>query len=179
MASNLSREKLLFYAAAGGLGGLGAWGAAEPFLGIRFVYARDLLLGALIGFFIGAFLACIEAMSVGQWRQALRGIRSGGVIGAFGGALGLLVGEIAFDILRLQREDPGMVGSGGAGRPRRRMGIAVQRAPAQRRNRRACGRSTGRLLLPGAHRHLSSGVRPRDRDYRARNPDRLLHRPRR
>ena len=94
MASNLSREKLLFYAAAGGLGGLGAWGAAEPFLGIRFVYARDLLLGALIGFFIGAFLACIEAMSVGQWRQAARGIRSGGVIGAFGGAIGLLVGEL-------------------------------------------------------------------------------------
>ena len=99
MAGNLSREKLLFYAAAGGLGGLGAWGAAEPFLGIRFVYARDLLLGALIGFFIGAFLACIEAMSVGQWRQTARGIRSGGVIGAFGGAIGLLVGEFAFDIL--------------------------------------------------------------------------------
>ena len=99
MASNLSREKLLFYAVAGGLGGLAAWGAAESFLGIRSVYARDLLLGALIGFFIGAFLACIEAMSVGQWRQALRGVRTGGIIGALGGALGLLVGEFAFDIL--------------------------------------------------------------------------------
>ncbi len=99
MASTLSREKLLFYAAAGGLGGFAAWGAAEPFLGIRYVYGRDLIFGALIGAFIGAFLASIEAMSVGQWRQALRGIRSGGVIGAAGGALGLFVGEIAFDIL--------------------------------------------------------------------------------
>ncbi len=99
MAINVSREKLLFYAAAGGLGGLAAWGAAEPFLGIRYVYVRDALLGALIGLFIGAFLAAIEAMSVGQWRQALRGIRSGGIIGAIGGAVGLLVGEISFDIL--------------------------------------------------------------------------------
>jgi hypothetical protein len=100
MASSLSREKLLFYAAAGGLGGFAAWGAAEPFLGIRNVYGRDLLFGALIGLFITAFLASIEAMSVGQWRQAFRGIRSGGIIGMAGGALGLLVAEFAFDILR-------------------------------------------------------------------------------
>ncbi len=99
MAINVSREKLLFYAVAGGLGGLAAWGAAEPFLGIRHVYFRDALLGALIGLFIGAFLAAIEAMSVGQWRQALRGIQSGGAIGAIGGAIGLLVGEMSFDIL--------------------------------------------------------------------------------
>jgi|SRR5580658_8404072 hypothetical protein len=99
MASNVSREKLLFYAAAGALGGFAAWGAAEPFLGIRSVYSRDLLLGALVGAFIGAFLASIEALSVGQWRQALRGVRGGGVIGALGGALGLAVGEVAFDLL--------------------------------------------------------------------------------
>jgi hypothetical protein len=99
MATNVSREKLLFYAVAGGLGGLAAWGAAEAFLGIHFVYMRDGVLGALIGLFIGAFLAAIEAMSVGQWRQALRGIQSGGIIGAIGGAVGLLVGELSFDIL--------------------------------------------------------------------------------
>ncbi len=99
MATTVSREKLLFYAAAGGLGGLGAWGAAEPFLGIRFVYARDVLLGALVGLFIAAFLASIEALSVGQWRQALRRARSGVAIGAIGGALGLLVAETTFDLL--------------------------------------------------------------------------------
>jgi hypothetical protein len=99
MAINVSREKLLFYAVAGGLGGLAAWAAAEPFLGIRQVYVRDALLGALIGLFIGAFLASIEAMSVGQWRQALRGVQAGGLIGAIGGAVGLLVGEVGFDIL--------------------------------------------------------------------------------
>lgn len=99
MASNVSREKLLFYAAAGALGGFGAWGAAEPFLGIRFVYGRDVLLGALIGLFIGAFLASIEALSVGQWRQAARGVQFGAIFGAIGGAAGLLVGEFAFDVL--------------------------------------------------------------------------------
>ncbi|MBI3758892.1 MAG: FHA domain-containing protein [Deltaproteobacteria bacterium] len=99
MASNVSREKLLFYSAAGGLGGLGAWGAAEPFLGIRFVYGRDMVLGALVGVFIGAFLASIEALSVGQWRQAIRGLQFGAIFGAIGGAAGLLIGEFAFDVL--------------------------------------------------------------------------------
>jgi len=99
MASNLSREKLLFYAAAGGLGGFAAWGAAEPFLGIRSVFGRDILLGALIGFFIAAFLASIEALSVGQWRQALRGASAGGTIGMIGGAIGLVIAEVAFDLL--------------------------------------------------------------------------------
>jgi hypothetical protein len=99
MASNVSREKLLFYAAAGGLGGLAAWGSSEPFLGIRFVYGRDLVLGALVGLFIGAFLASIEALSVGQWRQAGRGMQFGAIFGAIGGAAGLLVGEFAFDVI--------------------------------------------------------------------------------
>ena len=100
MASNVSREKLLFYAAAGALGGFAAWGAAEPFLGIRSVYLRDILLGMMIGALIGAFLASIETLSVGQIRQAMRRFAVGGVIGAIGGALGLIVGEIAFDMMR-------------------------------------------------------------------------------
>jgi len=104
MAINVSREKLLFYVAAGAFGGLGAWGAAEPFLGIRYVFVRDLLLGAIIGLFIAAFLASIEALSVSQWRQAARGARFGVIIGAVGGAGGLLVGELTFDVL------PGLVG---------------------------------------------------------------------
>ncbi len=99
MGTNLSREKLLFYAAAGALGGFAAWGIAEPFLGIRNIWIRDVILGALIGLFIAAFLASIEAMSVGQWRQAGRGIWSGGIIGLCGGAIGLVVAEIAFDFL--------------------------------------------------------------------------------
>jgi FHA domain len=106
MASNVSREKLLFYAAAGALGGLGAWGASEPFaylngliLGISAVWYHDAILGALVGAFIGAFLASIEALSVSQMRLALRGVRTGALIGAAGGAAGLLVGEVAFDVL--------------------------------------------------------------------------------
>jgi hypothetical protein len=104
MAINVSREKLLFYAAAGALGGLGAWGAAEPFMGVRNVYFRDLLLGAMIGLFIAAFLASIEALSVSQWRQAMRGVQSGVIIGGIGGVVGLLVAELTFGVL------PGLVG---------------------------------------------------------------------
>src|ERR1700688_143313 len=99
MASNVSREKLLFYAAAGALGGVAAWGLSEPILGIRWVYGRDILFGALIGALISAFLASIETLSVGQIRQAARRFVVGGIIGAVGGALGLLVGELAFDVL--------------------------------------------------------------------------------
>ncbi|MGH7907185.1 MAG: hypothetical protein ACREP6_11200, partial [Candidatus Binataceae bacterium] len=97
MAAKVSREKLLFYAVAGGLGGLGAWGASEPFLGIRSVYGRDVVFGAIIGLFIAVFLASIEALSVSQWHQAARGTRSGAVFGIIGGAIGLIIGEFAFD----------------------------------------------------------------------------------
>ena len=94
MAINVSREKLLFYAAAGALGGFGAWGAAEPFMGVQNVYLRDLLLGAMVGLFIAGFLAAIEALCVSQWRQAARGAQSGVIIGGIGGMVGLLVAEL-------------------------------------------------------------------------------------
>jgi hypothetical protein len=58
-----------------------------------------MLLGGLVGLFIGAFLASIEALSVGQWRQAARGMQFGAIFGAIGGAAGLLVGEFAFDVI--------------------------------------------------------------------------------
>src|SRR5208282_5263700 len=104
MAINVSREKLLFYAAAGALGGFGAWGAAEPFMGVQNVYFRDLLLGAMVGLFIAGFLASIEALSVSQWRQAARGAQWGVIIGGVGGVVGLLVAELTFGVL------PGLVG---------------------------------------------------------------------
>ncbi len=99
MATNVSREKLLFYAIAGGLGGLGAWAAAEPFMGIRSPWARDLILGAIVGLFIASFLASIEALSVGQWRQVARGVKWVAIIGIFGGAVALVLAEAAFDVL--------------------------------------------------------------------------------
>jgi len=106
MASNVSQEKLLYYASAGALGGFAAWGVSEPFaglngtiLGIAAVWWHDVILGALIGALISAFLASIETLSVGQLRQAMRRFVVGGAIGAAGGALGLTVGEFAFDIL--------------------------------------------------------------------------------
>ena len=111
MASNVSREKLLFYAAAGGLGGLAAWGASEPsaylngyILGIRAFWFHDGILGAMVGLFIAGFLGSIESMSVGQWRLATRGAWSGVVFGSIGGAFGMLLGEALFGLL------PGITG---------------------------------------------------------------------
>ena len=92
MASNVSQEKLLFYAAAGGLGGFAAWGVQESVAGIRNYLLRDAATGLVIGLFICAFLASIETLSVGQVRQALRRFVLGGFIGAIGGGLGLLAG---------------------------------------------------------------------------------------
>src|ERR1700735_5407332 len=94
MASNVSQEKLLFYAAAGALGDFAAWGVSEPILGIRPVYALHILFGALIGALISAFLASIETLSVGQIRQAVRRFIVGGIIGAAGGGRGVVSGGI-------------------------------------------------------------------------------------
>jgi hypothetical protein len=99
MAINVSREKLLFYAAAGGLGGFAAWGVQESFAGIRNYLLRDAIQGLIVGLFICAFLASIEALSVGQWRQAMRGIKSGALFGALGGTFGFLMAELLFRIL--------------------------------------------------------------------------------
>src|SRR5579871_2539713 len=90
MASNVSREKLLFYAAAGGLGGFAAWGVQESFAGLSNYYLRDAVQGLIVGLFICAFLASIEAMRV---------IKSGAIFGAIGGAFGFLIAEILFRIL--------------------------------------------------------------------------------
>jgi hypothetical protein len=38
-------------------------------------------------------------LSVSQWRQALRGVKWGAIIGIFGGALALVLAEAAFDVL--------------------------------------------------------------------------------
>ena len=177
--ANVSREKLLFYAAAGGLGGLAAWGAAEPFMGIHSIYGRDIILGALVGAFIAAFLASIEALSVSQNRLALRGIRTGGMIGAIGGAVGLIVAELGLRCdARLFRPHPRMGGARHRGRPRRRMGDPLERATAQWRARRRGRRRTRRPVLSKPHHDLSAGVRPRHRDHHTRRADRLLHRTR-
>jgi hypothetical protein len=99
MASNVSREKLIFYSAAGGMGGFAGWGVQESFAGIRFYPLRDAIQGLIVGLFICAFLASIEALSVSQWRQAGRGIRSGAIFGGIGGAFGFLAAELLFRIL--------------------------------------------------------------------------------
>src|SRR5271156_5102594 len=154
MASNVSREKLLFYAAAGALGGFAAWGLSEPILGIRWVYGRDALIGALIS----AFLASIETLSVGQVRQAIRRFVVGGLVGAVGGALGLIVGELAFDVIG--GFNGRILGWGVLG-----IAVGLGGAPAQWRNWWRARRRARRIFLPEPDDHFSAGVRPCDRDH--------------
>ena len=177
MASNVSQEKLLFYAAAGALGGFAAWGLSEPILGIRWVYGRDILFGALIGALISAFLASIETLSVGQMRQAARRFAVGGVIGAAGGALGLLVGEFAFDVLG--GLNGRILGWGVLGIA---VGIGVGSASGSAARRRngaiggVLGGALGGFFYQSLTTYFSAGVRPRDRDHHSRRADRILHR---
>jgi hypothetical protein len=94
-----SRERLLFYSAAGALGGLAAWGLEESVAGIHSYWLRAALLGLAIGLCIGGFLAAIDRLSFGQWRLAGRSALGGLGFGALGGAAGLLLGELLFDLL--------------------------------------------------------------------------------
>src|SRR5258707_953231 len=80
MASNVSQEKLLFYAAAGGLGGFASWGLSGPSLRIPWGYGPAIFFGALIGPPLSAFLASVENPPVGQGRQGGRGCVRGWVM---------------------------------------------------------------------------------------------------
>jgi hypothetical protein len=93
----LSRERLILFTGAGLLGGLAGWAAAEP-LAVGNVYRLALLLGALSGVFIGAFIGVIEGLSAGHKNQTWQGLKLGGLAGLVGGGIGLLIGELAFDI---------------------------------------------------------------------------------
>src|SRR6266851_8223743 len=171
MASNVSSEKLLFYAAAGALGGFAAWGLAEPILGIRSVYGRDILFGALIGALISAFLASIETLSVGQWRQAARRFAVGGMIGAAGGALGLIVGELAFDVLGGLS---GRILGWGVLGIAVGLGVGSASGSAARRRNGAIGGMLGGAMggfFYQSDHHVSAGVRACDRDHYPRRAD--------
>ena len=116
-------------------------------------------------------------MSVGQWRQALRGIQAGGAHWC-DWRRGRLVGRRnGFDILRRPLwQDRGMGNPRHRGRPGARHGVRLGRPPAQRRLGRYRGRRLGRLRLLGPDPGFSAGFRARDCDHNTRRVDRILHR---
>lgn len=94
----LSRERLILFAGAGLLGGIAGWAAADPLAAVGNVYLRALLLGAVIGIFVGVFISAIEGLSVGHKNQTWEGVKLGALAGLLGGAGGLFMGELAFGV---------------------------------------------------------------------------------
>jgi pSer/pThr/pTyr-binding forkhead associated (FHA) protein len=94
----LSRERLVLFAGAGLLGGIAGWAAAEPLAGVGNVYLRAILLGAMIGVFVSAFIGAIEGLSASHKNQTWQGVKLGSLAGLVGGGSGLLIGELAFGL---------------------------------------------------------------------------------
>jgi hypothetical protein len=102
------RLRAYYYAVFGAIGGLVGWQASNV-LGLSFsqnIFVSDVVLGALLGVCLGIPLGAAEGLVA---LSPLRAVRSGGfagIAGLFAGAIGLPLGELAFQI----------VGAGGFGR---------------------------------------------------------------
>ena len=93
-------HKTILYGAAGALGGSAAW------IFILWVSAvvdqgllTEIMLGALAGMFIGAFIWSHEALSGRQYGAAMKRAAYGALAGLFGGATGAGLGNTAFAAL--------------------------------------------------------------------------------
>ncbi len=94
------RLRSYYYAVLGALGALLGWRVTDTFGFIRgqSVYLSDVLLGALIGLFLGFMIGAGEGLLTRSWFKALRaGVLAGG-IGLASGALGLPLGELIFQL---------------------------------------------------------------------------------
>lgn len=96
-------------ALAGGLGGAVSWLLIEPLVAPRLegvtslseLYPLDALFGALAGICIGAALGIAEGIIARSAYQARRGGLIGAGAGIVGGAIGLVIGEMVFQPLKM------------------------------------------------------------------------------
>jgi len=108
-------------------------------------------------------------------RQAARRFVLGGVIGAAGGALGLIIGELAFISWAASTAESSdgacleLRSDSASDRPRdRRHGGAMAQSAAY-------SRRASRIFLSEPDDHLSSSLRTRNRDYHPGRSDRIFH----
>ena len=105
----LLNDQRIRSALAGGLGGAVSWLLIEPLVAPQLeratsmseVYPIDALFGALAGICIGAALGIAEGIIVRSAYQARRGGLIGAGAGIVGGAIGLVIGEMVFQPLKL------------------------------------------------------------------------------
>lgn len=93
--------RLYYYALLGAIGGLIGWQISNV-LGLSFLnnlYLNEVVVGGLIGFFIGALIGVWEGISVRSAAYALRSALINGGLGMVGGAIGLPLAEGTFQFL--------------------------------------------------------------------------------
>ncbi len=102
--------RILRYTLAGMLGALIAWAFVNPFVPNRVAtlsYGLNLYIGLVSGGFIGLLLGVADALGSASRRDAMRSIATCGAVGAFGGVIGLNIGNAVFNAA--------LVAAGGAG----------------------------------------------------------------
>jgi hypothetical protein len=94
-------SRLYYYSLLGAIGGLIGWQASNV-LGLSFtniLYLTEVVVGGLIGFFIGALIGLAEGFAARSPMYALRSGLLTGLYGMLGGAIGLPLAEFGFQTL--------------------------------------------------------------------------------
>jgi hypothetical protein len=92
--------RLYYYAVLGAGGGLVGWQLSD-LLGLsftRFLFLNEMLVGALIGLSVGLLIGITEGAVMFNPLRALRAGLFGGGLGLVAGAVGLPLGELAFQL---------------------------------------------------------------------------------
>lgn len=98
----MSRKmRMYYYGVMGGIGGLIGWQISN-LLGLSFaksIYLAEIVLGALIGLSIGALIGLAEGLVRCNLIHALKSALITGGLGLIGGAIGLPLSEVLFQLL--------------------------------------------------------------------------------
>ncbi len=99
----LDLKRIYYNAIFGALGGLLSWALVglllRPGTGSFLVLlVQDALRGAMVGVCIGAAIGAVDGLTSYALKKAVRGILMGGIIGLGGGFIGLVMGEIIFEL---------------------------------------------------------------------------------
>src|SRR3990172_9711643 len=93
------RMRTYFYAVFGAIGGLIGWQMSD-YLGLSFInnnlYLSEAIVGALIGFVIGLFIAITEGLLTQNFVQVIRAGLFSAMLGLVAGAIGLPLSEYLF-----------------------------------------------------------------------------------